>query len=590
MARYTNESKERVRDAVDMIDLVSRRTELKRAGVNRLSGLCPFHDERTPSFGINPIEKVYHCFGCQASGDAFTFVMETDGVDFKEAIELLAERYNVALDVEDEDPREAEQRQRRARLLELLDRTATFYARCLWESKEAEKARAYLEDRGLHEAALREFRVGYAPSAWDTVLNGSRRAGFANTEIHAAGLAQRNERSGRLYDRFRSQIIFPLADPRGRVLGFAGRTMGGDADRRPKYINSPESDHFHKREQLFAVDLARVPAAKAGNVVVAEGYTDVIAMHQAGIRNSVAIMGTALTDEQVRELARLAKVVHLALDSDSAGQEAMVRASRLAEGRGLALRVVAMPRGEDPAEVVQRAGGEEMERRVSEALPFVHFRVRRILDSGDASTPEGKDAILGELRGVFADLPPSAMRELLLKMAGDHLSLSPELLWSLITDVGAGRRPTTSDASATARRSVAAPLGRRERQERTFLAMCVAMPQQGAIALAELDPEQDLTSPAMRAAAAHLREHLAAPLDGIEDGDPLQAVMRELTVRAGGLSGASPATLEMERLQLAHARVERDIVAARVAGEGVTELAARKNAIKSQLDRLMAEV
>ncbi len=244
MALYTNDSKERVRDAVDMVDLVSTRTELRRAGPNRLTGLCPFHEERTPSFGINPVEKVYHCFGCQASGDAFTFVMETEGVDFKGSLELLADRYKVALELEQEDPRDAEMRKRRERLLELLERTTTFYVRQLWESKEAERARAYLSERGLEEGALREFRVGYAPSAWDTVLNGSRRAGFGNRELWDVGLAQKAQKSGKIYDRFRSQIIFPLADSRGRVCGFAGRTLGDDM--RPKYVNSPEGEIFHK--------------------------------------------------------------------------------------------------------------------------------------------------------------------------------------------------------------------------------------------------------------------------------------------------------------------------------------------------------
>ncbi|MGH2841898.1 MAG: DNA primase, partial [Solirubrobacteraceae bacterium] len=373
MALYTNDSKERVRDAVDMVDLVSSRTELKRAGANRLTGLCPFHDERTPSFGINPAEKVYYCFGCQASGDAFTFVMETEGVDFKGALELLADRYKVALELEDEDPQAAERRQQRERLLELLERTATYYVRQLWESREAERARAYLAERGLEEGTLREFRVGYAPSAWDTVLTASRRAGFKNRELYDAGLAQRSQKSGQIYDRFRSQIIFPLADPRGRVRGFAGRTLGDD--RRPKYVNSPESDLFHKRSQLFGADLARAPAAKAGRVVVAEGYTDVIAMHQAGMRNSVAIMGTAVTEEQISELVRLAPLAQLTLDADSAGQEAMLRAARLAEGRGLKFRVVPLPRGEDPADLIQRGGSEEIERRVAGSVSFARFKV-----------------------------------------------------------------------------------------------------------------------------------------------------------------------------------------------------------------------
>src|SRR5918997_1756816 len=272
MALYTNDSKERVRDAVDMVDLVASRVELKRAGANRLTGLCPFHDERSPSFGINPVEKVYHCFGCQASGDAFTFVMDTEGLDFKGALEHLADRYKVTLELEDEDPQAAERRRRRERLLELLERTATYYVRQLWESQEAAKAREYLAGRGLQEGTLREFRVGYAPSAWDTVLNASRRAGFGNRELYDAGLAMRSEKSGRIYDRFRAQIMFPLADARGRVRGFAGRTLGGEGDRRPKYVNSPEGELFHKGKTLFAADLARAAAAKAQSVVAAEGY------------------------------------------------------------------------------------------------------------------------------------------------------------------------------------------------------------------------------------------------------------------------------------------------------------------------------
>ncbi len=602
MALYTNDSKERVRDAVDMVDLVSSRTELRRAGVNRLTGLCPFHDERTPSFGINPVEKVYYCFGCQASGDAFSFVMETEGVDFKGALELLADRYKVALELEDEDPQAAEQRRRRERLLELLERTATYYVRRLWESPEAERARAYLAQRGLEEATLREFRVGYAPSAWDTVLNASRRAGFGNRELYDAGLAQRSEKSGRIYDRFRSQIIFPLADARGRIRGFAGRTLGDEGDRRPKYVNSPESDLFHKRSQLFAADLARAPAAKAGSVVVAEGYTDVIAMHQVGVRNSVCIMGTSLTTEQVAGLARLAPVVQLALDADSAGQEAMLRAAQVASERKLELRVVPLPPGEDPAELVQRAGGEEIERRIGASVPFVRFRVTRALEAGDLSDAEGKDRVLAQLRGVFAALPPSVMKEELVRLVAGRMELSEDLAASLLArgaraaPSGGGRYDLPPPDSPAARedaaeaRAPAAALGRRERSERLFLALCVALPELGAKALAELDLEADLTSPAARAAAAHLREHLTAPTEALGDDDPIAPVVRELAVRASAMAGASARQFDIEREQLALARIDREIAAARAQGEAMTELAARRSAVQARIGRAMEQV
>ncbi|HWI07552.1 MAG TPA: DNA primase [Solirubrobacteraceae bacterium] len=590
MALYTNDSKERVRDAVDMVDLVASRTELRKAGANRFTGLCPFHDERTPSFGINPAEKVYYCFGCQASGDAFTFVMETEGVDFKAALELLADRYKVSLELEDEDPRAAEQRQRRERLLELLERTATYYARQLWESPEGERAREYLAQRGLQEGTLREFRVGYAPSAWDTVLNASRRAGFGNRELYDAGLATKSQKSGRIYDRFRSQIIFPLADSRGRVRGFAGRTLVPDDERRgPKYVNSPESppgvDLFHKRSQLFAADLARAPAAKAGSVVVAEGYTDVIAMHQVGVRNSVCIMGTSLTEEQVAELARLAPVVQLALDSDSAGQEAMLRAAKIAAGRKLELRVVPLPLGEDPAELVQREGGAGIERRIAESVPFVRFRVLRALEAGDLSDAEGKDRVLAELRPVFATLVPSVEREELLQIVANRMDLTHELLASLLDRPGPRPSPR-GDEPRDAPRAVAAPLAGRERTERMFLALCVALPDLGGPALAEIDLEADLATPLLRRAAQHLRAHLTAPTDGLDEGDEqLTALIRALAVRASAVERASPAQFRVERLQLRLHRIERAKAAARAAGEPVADLARQRNETLAELDR-----
>src|ERR671922_648079 len=359
MARYTDDSRDRVRDAVDMVDLVGTRVELRRAGVNRMEGLCPFHDERTPSFGINPAEKLFYCFGCGEGGDAFKFVQLTEGVDFKGSLEYLADRYGVELEVVEEDAAAAERRKERDRLLELLERTAAFYVRYLWDSSEAAHAREYLAGRGLEEGALREFRVGYAPSAWDKVLVASRRAGFSDRELVAAGLASRG-REGRTYDRFRRRIMFPLCDSRGRVLGFGARAMG--ADQKPKYLNSSDNAVYHKGRHLFGADIARAAATKAGSVIVAEGYTDVIAMHQAGLRNTVGLMGTAMTDEQVGELSRLAPRVQLALDADGAGHEAMLRAARVAAGRRLELRVVPLPPGADPADPVVAEGARAVQR------------------------------------------------------------------------------------------------------------------------------------------------------------------------------------------------------------------------------------
>ncbi len=566
MARYTPESKDRVRDAVDMVDLVSARVDLRRAGPSRYEGLCPFHDERTPSFGINPAEKVYHCFGCKASGDVFTFVMETEAVDFKGALELLADRYGVELELEDEDPQVAARRKRRERLYALLERAAAYYERYLWESDEAAAARAYLTERGFGEPVLREFRVGYAPSAWDKLMVGSLRAGFTEEELYAAGLGQRSRERGTLYDRFRGRVMFPLADQRGRVLGFGARALRDN--QQPKYLNTSDGEVYHKGRQLFGADRARAHAAKAGAVIVVEGYTDVLALHQAGLHNAVGLMGTALTDEQVAELARLAPRVELALDADSAGREAMLRAAKGAAGRKLELRVVPMPAGTDPAELVLRDGADAVTALVAGSVPFVRFRIERSLASGDLGSAEGRDRVLEEVREVLAAIPRGTLREELTRLVADRLDLSADLVASLVAAAPAPAASATdgTTAVAVAPRGARAVLDRRERTERQFLALCIALPEQGREALRGVREEEHFTGELVRRAARHLRPRLATPLADLPPGDEeLAALISELVVEAGR-APATAETLQVEGLQLEKARLEREIASARADG------------------------
>jgi DNA primase len=591
MALYTNESRERVRDAVDFLELVSARTDLRRAGPRSYEGLCPFHDERTPSFSVEPVQKVYYCFGCQASGDVFRFVQETEGLDFKGALELLANRCGIELERESEDPGEAERRRKGERLLELLGRTTAYYERYLWDSKEAHAAREYLQGRSLEEQMLRQFRVGYAPSAWNRVLLASRQGGFSEAELYATGLAQRSQERGRSpYDRFRARIMFPLADMRGRVLGFGARAM--HPEQRPKYLNSSDNEIYHKGLHLYGADLARAHATRAGQVILCEGYTDVIALHQAGLQNTVGLMGTALTPEQVSELARMASTVLLALDADSAGQEAMLRASTLAAQRKLELRVVLMPSGSDPAELVAKEGAEAMRKAIESSVPFVSFRVQRELDRGDRSSPEGVDRIIAELRPVFATLPPSAMRMDLTRLVSGHLQLPESLAQTLLSQKPGGSAPTVrathvSVAEPTATRAAANVLSRREETELTFLALCIASPQQGEPLLSELDLSEYFTSDLLRRAAEHLRAgHLTEPVKGLDGADQsLLELLAELVVEAGRES-THPAMLEVQRQQLELARIDRQIQTARVQGAGdVSDLARRRTAVKQAFDR-----
>ncbi len=606
MTRYTADSRDRVRDAVDMVSLVSARTELRRAGVNSYFGLCPFHDERTPSFHISPDEKLYHCFGCQASGDPFSFVMETEGLDFTGALEALAGRFGVQLEAEAENPQAAARRQRRERLQSLLTRAAVYYMRCLWESGEAERARDYLLGRGLSEDTLRAFRIGYAPSAWDRLLGASRSAGFSEEELLAVGLVQRSkDQPGRVYDRFRERIMFPASDARGHVVGFGARAMRDN--QLPKYLNTADGELYHKREVLYGIDLARSAAARAGRMITVEGYTDVLALHQADFSNTVGVMGTSLTEEQLSALARVVGVIELCLDADRAGQEAMLRAARLAAGRRIELRVVPLPSGTDPAELVERDGADALRSLVESSVPFVVFQVERILERADTASAEGRDRALEELRPVLAELPASVLREDLLRRIAGRLELSEARLGSLAVGDGPGTATrgaaapaaipgTPAHTGARADTGVPANTGVRAdtgvRAERTFLALCIALPEAGRAVLATIDLQELLTSEPLRRAAAHVAQRTDRPLSDLPpDDEELAHVVAELVARAGRMPDVDLARLEHAHLVLELGRIDRAIRRARVeAGADVARLAREREQILEGIRRVVGQL
>ncbi len=591
MTRYTADSRDRVRDAVDMLSLVSQHTELRRAGPTEYIGRCPFHDERTPSFGVNPVEKVYHCFGCQASGDVFRFVMETEGLDFTGALQSLADRFGVELQTEREDPEAAQKRQRRERLHSLLGRAATYYERYLWDAREAEPAREYLQSRGLREETLREFHVGYAPSGWDRMLTASRRAGFGEEDLLATGLAQRSKTNpGRIYDRFRERIMFPSTDARGNVLGFGARAMR--ENQQPKYLNTAEGELYHKREVLFGIDRARPAAARAGSVILVEGYTDVLALHQAGLQNTVGIMGTALTEEQIAELQRVAKVLELCLDADRAGQDAMLRAAQVSDRRNLELRVVPLPEGTDPADLIERAGADAVRERVDGSVPFVAFHVERILERSDTSSAEGRDRAFKQLLPALERLERGAFGDELLRRVAGRLELSEARLASLIEGAGQRNGGSASADAAGARPTHAQPIDHSARAERTFLALCVALPDAGARTLFEIDPEQLITSELMRRAARHLAGRTHAPLSDLPvDDEPLARAVADLVARAGRGGTVSKEQLEHARLILERARLERAIRRARADGSsGIGGMAREREDVLERIRQTVARL
>ncbi len=572
MARYTQDSIERLRETADIVTLISRKTDLRRVG-SRFTGLCPFHEERTPSFSVDAERGLYHCFGCGQGGDAIRFVMETEHLDFPQAVEQLAEDNNVELKRDREDPQEEERRRRRERLLALLERTAGFYAAFLNSAGEAQRARDYLRDRGLSDETLAVFRVGYAPKAWDRVLTSARRDGYSEDELMAAGLSVKG-RNGGIYDRFRERITFPLADKRGRVLGFGARAMRDDQG--AKYINTSEGEIYHKGRQLFGIDLARSAVAKAGRVIVVEGYTDVLALHQAGFAETVGIMGTAFTSEQLAELVRVVGgdgTVYLALDADRSGQAAMLRAARMAEERSVSLRVVTLPDGKDPAELVTDLGPEAVTERVTSALSVLEFSVGRVLAEGDLDNPEGRDRALNAARELIATAPRrSASRDHLVRLVADRLDVPAHYVESDAQPVRVAARPQSEagyedpgperDEGSPQSASPSSSSATLEPETR-HLALCVAAGPAGREELERLAPDH-LTSGLVRRAREHLLAHFDDPLDGIaEDDAELAALVSGVALRAEDLRPVDPIALRTGHLQLELRSTERQMRRAR---------------------------
>jgi DNA primase len=561
VALISTESLERVKQAVDIVEVISAHTDLRRQGT-RWVGLCPFHEERTPSFSVDAAEKLYHCFGCGVGGDTIKFVEEKEGLGFAEAVELLAERYGVELEREREDPRAEAKRQQRRRLGELLDRTAAFYASYLWDSDEAGKAREYMAQRGLGEEVLRGFAVGYAPSAWDKVLLRGQRAGFKVEELRGVGLVQRG-RGGGEYDRFRSRIMFPIRDRRGRTLGFGGRAMRSDQG--AKYVNTAETDFFHKSNMLYGIDMAKAAIAKAGRAVVVEGYTDVLALHQAGIEEAVGVMGTAITEEQVASLSGMVDEVVLALDADSAGQEAMLRAQRVAGDRKMRLRVAAMPPGEDPAEMMAAEGGAERFRALLDgALELTAFQVGLVIGRTDSSVPAERDRALDtEIAPILAGMGEGASRDDLVRQVAEKFDMEPAMVMGKVV----AARPVTGGPAVSPGRGDQAPAPRRtaeltsrERRERALLAMCIALPEQGKGYLGRLTGEH--LSPGGARAAGWLREHPEDPASDLpRDDSELSGLIAELVILAHD-EPASPEAMELNFLLLDQRRIEAEIAAA----------------------------
>jgi DNA primase len=495
MARIKDTSVEAVRQGADFVAVVEERTQLRKQGA-RLVGRCPFHEERTPSFSVNAGQGLYYCFGCHKGGDMISFVRETQGLDFAGAIEWLGDRFRIPLEYEEASPEQEARRSRQSRLYALLDQAAAYYERTLWETEAGSMARDYLKGRGLGEDVCREFRLGLA-LAGNALTRKALQKGFMPDELAGAGLTR-----SRGDDYFQRRLLFPLADARGRVIGFQARKLHEDDPLRGKYVNTQESELFHKSAVVYGLDKARAAIAREDRACVVEGNTDVIALRQAGFEPVVASMGTALTEQQLRELGRLTKRLWLAFDGDAAGESATLRGMELAAKQGFDVKVVPLKPGVDPAD-----DPSGFEQRLAQAEPYVLYRVRIEIERAD-----DRESGFRTVKTLLDDAPESPERQDAWRYANDKLGMTVQLSRGGGSTVRAAAPPSQRVLDASAK------------LERNALAGALRHDELRPV-LAELTPDH-FYDPLNRQLRAHIAE--GAPL---ADADSV-ALLAELDARA----------------------------------------------------------
>jgi DNA primase len=504
----------RVRAATDFIQVASEHLALKRVG-NRWVGLCPFHAEKSPSFSVNADQGLYYCFGCQAKGDVITFVREVDHLGFVEAVERLASRAGIELRYD--EAREGHDRKRRSRLTEALDQAVEWYHQCLLTGPDAAPARGYLRSRGYDGDVVRAFRLGWAPGEWDALARALR---LPDDVLRDTGLGIVNRR-GNQQDSFRSRVMFPIFDAAGSPVAFGGRILPGGEG--PKYKNSPETPVYAKSRTLYGLNWAKTDVVSAGEVVVCEGYTDVIAFFGAGVRRAVATCGTALADEHFRMLKNFARRIVLAYDADAAGQAAAERFYEWERRYEMDVAVADLPPGSDPADLA-RTDPSALEQAVVGARPFLAFRLERVLGGADLRTPEGRARAAEAALAVVAEHPSELVRDQYLMQVADRCRVDPDRL---------RRMPRRAPGSATVAGSQpgAGPARRRDPggPEIEALRLAVHRPEEILARLHVVLFADDRNLDAFTALAGAPDVHQAIAAAGPEAADLLQRLAVEET-------------------------------------------------------------
>lgn len=579
---------EQVRAASDIVEVIGAALPLKRASSNFVC-LCPFHKEKSPSFNVSPGKQIFHCFGCQKGGDVFKFVELYENIPFPEAVARLAERARIPLET-DRDPAARQARGHKDSLLKLHEAVTRRWQQCLENEAAGQTARGYLVKRGVSPDAVREFRIGAAPEAWDDTVNWAKSQGFDAGLCEQAGLIVRKEDTGRLYDRFRGRLMFPICDEQGRVIAFSGRILTGD-EKVAKYVNSPETPIFTKGRVLFGLDKAKRAILDAGHAVVCEGQLDTIACHSAGIRNVVAPQGTALTPEHARILKRYVDEVVLCFDGDKAGRAASIRSFDGLLGSELAVRVASIPPPDDPDSFLKTRGAESFRGILSSAEGYFDFLLRHLALENDPTTDRGRMAIVRGLAEAVRKTGNAVLIDTYAQKAAQRLGVTVEAARTEFRKVrrGAPAEPGPEESSPPPELEGAIPeppLPPPPPLEQWLLKYVLLSPELSHFAAVHLDPHWVTHPVVRRIIALHLSlgGEVAALLGHFESDESA----RTLVAAAAAERRAIP---EPEKqladaiLRLRNAALDREItqLTARVAEPGIAE--AEHLGILSELQR-----
>ena len=423
--RIPDDKIDEVRNANDIVEVISRYVSLKKRGKNYL-GLCPFHKEKTPSFTVSAEKQMYHCFGCGKGGNIFTFLMEIDKISFVEAVRSLALKAGII--IPEENIPVTEEQTEFENYYAICRFAGMHFFRNLTETEEGKEALTYLYKRGFTDETIRTFGLGYSMNSWDAFVNNAQGEGFKTEDIVKVGLARVRD-DGSLYDYFRGRAMFPIFSTAGRVIGFGARKMREDDAVAGKYINSPESPLYNKSRVLFGLFHSKDAIRQEDNALMVEGYADLISLYQAGIKNVVASSGTALTEEQLKLIGRYSKNLTLVYDADSAGSSATVRGIDLALEHDLNVRIVELPEGEDPDSFIQKHGGNEFQERLLNAISFIDFRAKQFQRAGAFTTAEGKTQAVRSLVQSIAKMKDELKRNFYVKEVAEKYDVYESLLF-----------------------------------------------------------------------------------------------------------------------------------------------------------------